>query len=155
MSDPSSTPKSCLTCHSYLQPGEEPARKSALAKHFATNCPSHGEPLPPLPIEQRLQVVMPDLDTRDTSDRTAVEQDNCVSCAMCKNFVRDDIVADELGWTAGLCAAKGKLILAHRQTYEARECEYRWWGPIRPSTGGLHLLPEYEDAFQATVNPVA
>jgi len=141
--------------HVLGKPGLPPARESALAKHFATNCPSHGEPLPPLPIEQRLQVVMPDLDTRDTSDRTAVEQDNCVSCAMCKNFVRDDIVADELGWTAGLCAAKGKLILAHRQTYEARECEYRWWGPIRPSTGGLHLLPEYEDAFQATVNPVA
>ena len=181
MPDPSTPPRSCLDCPSFLsapasvskfkksvgapmcgrfghvlgKPGLPELKEQALQRHFASTCSSYGDPLPPLPVEIKMQVVMPDLEARDTTSRDAVQNTSCVSCAMCKNFVRDDTVAEEIGWTAGLCAARGKLILPHRQTYEARDCEYRWFGPIRPSTGGLHLLPEYEDAFQLNVNPVA
>lgn len=140
--------------HVLGKPGMAGKGQTKLWEYFAKNCPSFGEPLPPLPIETRMQVVMPDPDVRDLSKLDEGRKDMCASCASCKNFVREDVVADELGWTAGLCAAKGKLILSNRQVYEARECEFRQYGNIRPTTMGLHLLPEYEDAFQLNVDPI-
>lgn len=180
MTDPT-VPKSCLTCPSYLTKGEDIVRKfkksvgtpicgryghvlgkpglkpgqlEKIAKAQGMSCPAHGEELPPLPVEMKLEVVMPDMEARDTDKIDPGKQEMCSSCAMCKNFVRDDIVADELGWTAGLCAAKGKLIMPNRQAYEARECSFREYGQIRSNTGGLHLLPIFEDAFALNADPV-
>jgi MoxR-like ATPase len=137
--------------HVLGKPGSAPDK---LAKHFAQKCEAYGEPLPPQPLERRLLVVMPDPDARDTTGRTQFEYDNVNTCASCRNFIRDDVVADELGWTTGLCAAKGKLILTNQQTYEARNCEYRRFGQIRQTTAGLHLLPEYDEAFGGSTDPI-
>jgi len=109
--------------------------------------------MPPVPVEKRFLVTMPDMEARvstEGSDGAAA----CSSCAMCKNFVNEQTVAQELGWTAGLCAAKGKLILSTEQVYEARDCEYRFYGRVRNSTMGMPLLPEYEDAFNLNVDPI-
>lgn len=171
--------KSCRSCPSFLQasqtvskfkrsigapmcgryghvlgkPGLKAAQESKLQEHFANRCDAYGEPLPPLPVDVKLMVVMPDMMAR-TADRSENAQNACNSCAMCKNFVKEDAVMDELGWTSGLCAAKGKLILSNRQIAEAKGCEYREWGPVRETTGGLHLLPEYEEAFAIPGDPV-
>lgn len=171
--------KSCLTCPSYLKsedvpskfkkhigaavcgrygivldkPGIEPRQAQALARYFAEKCDSYGQPLPPAPKETRLLVTLPDLEAH-TKIVDPVKQATCKSCASCVNFVRDDVVARELGWAAGLCAAKGKLILPDRQAYEARGCTFREYGPIRQTTVGLHLLPEYDDAFNLNTDPV-
>jgi MoxR-like ATPase len=135
------------------KPGMKKSQGDKLAVHFANRCDSYGEPMPPEPVEERFLVVLPDPKTREgTVDEDKAKM--CTSCAMCKNFVRDDTVADELGWSVGLCAAKGKLILPSRQVAEARGCGYKEFGPIRRSTMGLMLLPEYEDAFQVNVDPV-
>ena len=177
MSD--STPKSCANCPSFLQaaetvskfrksvgapmcgrygtvlgkPGLPSLQAEKLHRSIAGNCDAYGEPLPALPIERRLTVVMPDMDARTvTTDQ--LKLDSCRSCDTCTKYVREDIVADELGWTAGLCAAKGKLILSNRKVEEASGCEFREWGPIRLTTDGLPLLPEYEDAFQVNANPI-
>lgn len=177
MSDQSN---SCLGCPSYLQPGAEAISKfkkslgapmcgrfghvlgkpglprkqeKKLAEHYAKNCPSFGDTLPPMPIEIRLQVAMPDISAREafTSESLTVA---CKSCAQCRNYIREDVVSSELGWTAGLCAAKGKLIMSNRQVYEARDCTYRQWGAVRDTTSGIHLFTEYEDAFQLNVDPI-
>ena len=176
----SDIPKSCLTCPSYLMPGAESISKfkkslgapmcgrfghvlgkpglpskheQKLAQHYAQNCPSFGEPLPPLPLEVRLAVAVPDTEAREAFIREDLTK-LCTSCAQCKNFIGEATVSNELGWTAGLCAAKGKLIMMNRQVYEARDCEYRQWGTVRNTTVGIHLFPEYEDAFQLNVDPV-
>jgi MoxR-like ATPase len=176
-----SLPKSCMTCPSMLAPGAptvakfkksigapvcgryghvlgkpglKPGQMEKIAKAQAATCPSWGEPLPPIPQETRLEVVMPDMAARDTDSIDPDKQAACSACQMCKNFVRDDVVADELGWTAGLCAAKGKLIMPNRQVYEARDCQYREYGQIRRTTEGLHLLPIFEDAFALNADPV-
>lgn len=172
-------PKSCANCPSFLEPAAAVSkfRKSTgspmcgryghvlgkpglpkqqadkLHQYFAEKCDSFGEPLPPIPVEKRMQVMLPDPLTRENLP-TPQEQEAVRTCAMCVNFVRDDVVAGELGWTAGACAAKGKLILSNQQVYEAKNCEYRKFGPIRQSTAGLHLMPEYEDAFQVNADPV-
>lgn len=170
--------KSCLKCPAYLQaeegvrkfkknigspmcgrygiplgkPGLRKAAAEKLAIHFANKCDSFGEPMPPEPVEERLLVTLPDPVIRSsTPDPT--KQEMTRSCAMCKNFVGDETVANELGWVTGLCAAKGKLILPNRQVTEARGCEWREAGVQRRTTQGLHLLPEYEDAFQVNVDP--
>jgi MoxR-like ATPase len=128
----------------------KPGQGDKLATFYAKECDSFGEPLPPVPVEERLKVALPDYPEVVSADAQA----NCSSCGMCSNFVRDDVVAKELGWTAGLCAVKGKLVLANRQTIEARGCDYRQYGKIRESTMGVHLLPEFEDAFQLNSDPV-
>lgn len=132
--------------HVLGKPGLKPIQESKLQQYFAGRCDAYGEPLPALPLEVRLQVVMPDMEARNRSiDRNM--QDPVTSCVMCVNYVREESVIGELGWAAGLCAAKGKLILPNRQVKESDGCEYRKFGSVRENTGGLHLLPEYEDAF--------
>lgn len=142
--------------HVLGKPGLKAPQADKLARHFAQKCPAYGEPMPPVPLETKFAVTLPDPEVI-TAPIDPVARDRCSSCAMCKNFIRDDVVSDELGWNAGLCAAKGKLILPNRQTYEARDCEYRQYpvnGTTRRTTTGLHLLPEYEDAFNLNVDPV-
>jgi MoxR-like ATPase len=172
--------KSCLSCPSYLtepaevvskfkksigapvcgrfghalgKPGLPPKQEEKLAMHYGKNCPAYGEPLPPVPQEHRFQVMLPDpvvVSRTPDPDMQALVK----TCASCRNFVRDDTVATELGWAAGLCAAKGKLILPSRQVFEAKDCPSREFGSIRQNTTGMHLLPEYEDAFQLNADPI-
>lgn len=172
--------KSCLTCPSYLRPEEVPSkfRKSIgspmcgrwgyilgkpglkkvqedkLAKYFASKCGTHGDPLPPIPTENpKFEVTLPDPDARSRSINLD-DQERCTACSMCRNKVDDETVAKELGWAAGLCAAKGRIILPTRQSYEARGCEYREFGSVRHTTAGLHLLPIYEETFAVNSDPI-
>src|SRR5689334_1688850 len=130
----------------------KPAQADKLARHYAKDCPGYSQPLPPIPVEENFKVVIPDPATRENVDEELKK--SCASCAMCKNFVRDDVVVEEMGWTTGLCSAFGKLILPNKQVLAARNCEFRQYGTPRRSTAGLHLLPEYEDAFNLNVDPV-
>lgn len=176
--------KSCLKCPSFLtaeqgvskfkksigspvcgrygiplsKPGLSKQQGEKLAVHLANKCDSFGDPLPPVPVEARLSVALPDPkvfdpDPEESATAAGLARESCTTCAMCKNFVSDETVAVELGWTTGLCAAKGKLILPNKQVVEARNCEMRRFGVVRRSTAGIHLLPEYEDAFQINADP--
>lgn len=164
--------KSCASCPSFLQanravskfkknigapvcgryghvlgkPGATPAQNNRVQQHFAANCPSYGEPMPAIPERFDFYVVMPDVDAR-TKAIDPLKQNACNTCASCVNLISDDIVAQEFGWLAGMCRAKGKLILSNRQVAEAKNCEYREIGKRINSVGGLHLLPEYENAL--------
>jgi MoxR-like ATPase len=139
--------------HALGKPGLPATQADKLQRHFANNCDSYGDERPPLPVGIKLHVAMPDMEARKVA-ADDFKKDNCRTCASCTKFVREDIVADELGWTSGLCAAKGKLILSNRQIKEADGCEYREFGPVRSTTTNIHLLPEYESAFQLNVDPV-
>lgn len=131
------------------KPGLSSTQADKLYKHFANKCGSYGEPLPAQALDMRFEVALPDPDAMvETADP------NCTSCAMCKNFINESAVASELGWTAGLCAAKGRIILTNRQVYESRGCEFRNYGPVRQTAQGIHLLPEYEDAFALNADPI-
>lgn len=178
MSNPTPA-KSCLTCPSYLssekviskftksigapvcgrygyvlgRPGQSDKQAAMLADRAAENCPSWGMPLPPLPERRDLMILMPDPSVSILDDDNP-EKTSCTTCAMCKNFIPDRIVATELGWTSGACAAKGKLILTNRQTIEAKNCDHRSFGQTRSNTIGLHLLPEFEDAFDLASDPI-
>lgn len=171
--------KSCRTCPSFLQPDEavtafrksigspmcgryghvlgkpggSPRQTDKLATYFANKCDAYGEPRPPEPHEKRLTVAMPLMDHRQPAADPNL-RDMCRSCASCKKFVAEETVASDLGWTSGLCSAKGKLILSNQQVYEARDCSYREFGTVMRSTAGIALLPEYEDAFQLNVDPI-
>lgn len=171
--------KSCLTCPSYLdpqksiskfkksigshmcgrygivldKPGLSEKQRKKLATHYGSKCDSHGLDLPPLPVESRFTVAVPDIEARQPADDPSL-RDMCRTCGTCSKFVAEGTVASELGWTAGLCSAKGKLILSNKQVAEAKDCEYREFGKVRNTTTSIHLFPEYEDAFQLNVDPV-
>lgn len=173
----SDEPRSCLNCPSFLppeqtvqafkksigtsmcgrfghvlgRPGLRQAQNEKLAVLFAEKCNAYGEPKPAIPEVALLKVALPD---PQVITSTPVNQDLCKSCATCSNFVRDDVVAEELGWSAGLCAGKGKLILANKQVLEARDCDLRSFGTPRKTTTGITLLPEYDDAFNMAYDPV-
>ena len=181
MNPPTSTDpnRSCLTCPSLLMPSEaisffdksvgtpvcarygkpigtiktNEVQKEVIAKQVARNCPSYGEPKPNKVnwSDVNLLVALPD---PDTIGAPKVQPDLVRSCIGCGNFVREDVVANDLGWTAGLCAAKGKLLLSNRYTFEARNCEERTFAPVRTSASHLIMLPEYDDAFAGSNDPV-
>lgn len=125
----------------------------AIAKHFASKCESYGEPRPAAPdwSAAKFTVMLPDPEVLGT---VPANPHMVSSCAGCKNFVREDLVANELGWTTALCAAKGKLLLANRYTLEARACDVKDFGPVRTSTTGLMYLPEYDDNFVGNSDPI-
>lgn len=132
------------------------AEERKLQAHIADKCPSYGEPMPSEPQERRMQVMLPDPEMRDLNKIDEVSKAACTSCAMCRNYINESTVMDETGWTTGMCAAKGKLLLTNRLSFEARDCEYRQVGPQRGTMGGLHFLPEYNEAFTSSgVSPVA
>lgn len=139
--------------HVLGKPGLAASQQDKLQRHFASTCGAFGQPLPPVPVEKKLLVALPDpklrVDMRGTN-----EHNTSNSCSTCKNCIREDVVANELGWTASMCAAKGKLLLGGTLAAEAKECEYRAFGPVLASTSGIHLLPEYDDAFNLSVDPV-
>jgi len=138
--------------HALGKPGLPAQQQEKLLNIFAQKCDAAGQPLPVVPKEVRLRVALPDPTARQPASDPQ-KATSCTSCAMCSKFVREDSVADELGWTTGLCSAKGKLILSNRQVGEARNCEYREFGTVRTTTAGINLLPEYEDAFQMNADP--
>lgn len=134
------------------KPSFEPRQTAKLQQYLASKCDSFGEPRPGAPLKYDLYVAMPDAETigREPDE---VKQKACTTCGMCRNFVRDDVVARELGWATGMCAAQGKLILPTRQVYEARDCSYREAGLVRTSLHNITLLPEYDDDF-GSLDPI-
>ena len=167
-------PKSCRSCPSFLsassdavfdrfgrstgspmcgrlgtvlgKPGQTQAQEKKLQQHIAAKCPHYGEPMP-YTAERNMTVMLPDPEVRKPENIDPTKQGMVSSCGTCINFIGESAVASEIGWTAGLCAAKGKLLMTNRLAYEARDCEFRQFGPNRGSTSGLHFLPEYSDAF--------
>ena len=125
------------------RPGASEESREESMRIIGSKCGSFGAPRPTAPPQPatgwQLQVVLPDPDVR-----VSVPDDRVGSCAMCRNFIREESVGEELGWTAGLCAAKGKLILANLMVREATDCDFRNLGTPRESTMGLHLFPEYD-----------
>lgn len=175
--------RSCAACPSFLQADEvgskfkkqigapmcarfgrvlgkvntTPQQADKLYRYFAKDCDGFGKARPPVPPpahQWELTVALADPDAREIRDDDDPLKQRCTSCAMCVNRVTDEAVAEELGWTASLCASKGRLIFANRQVEEAKGCDFRAYGPPRGSTGGIHLMPEYEDAFNASVDPI-
>lgn len=130
----------------------EPQR-SKIARQLAKNCSEFGKPAPTKVDWSlvNLTVTMPD---PDTIGAPRVQPELIRSCISCGNFVREDVVARDLGWTSGLCAAKGKLLLANRYTFEARGCEDRTFSRVRDTVNNLIMLPEYDDAFAGSNDPV-
>lgn len=169
-------PKSCVTCPSFLQadqvpdkfnrsigspvcgrygtvlgrPGFSQAQETAIQTQIGTACPKHGEPMPSQP-DYQMYVMLPIPELRDPANINDSMKNACTSCAMCSNLVSEATVVSETGWSAGLCSAKGKLILSNRQSREAQDCDFRQFGTPRTTTGGLHFSPEYSDTFNSSV----
>lgn len=122
---------------------------------YAKDCPSFGQPVP-LSIswdKMELRVALPD-PTALLSDDQRIDPATVDSCRMCSNFVREDMVANQMGYMSGVCAAKGKLILASRMVHEARGCTQSSLGQVRESTSGLTMLPEYSQAVRGDADVV-
>lgn len=141
--------------HVLGKPGIPATQERRLQEHIAGKCPSYGQPMPGEP-QRKMEVMLPIPELRDPNNIDPVKFNSCSSCAMCSNFVGEAVVVQEIGWTAALCAAKGKLLMSNKLAIEARDCAFRQFGPNRTTTGGMHFLPEYEDAFTGgAVSPVA
>lgn len=172
--------KSCLDCPSMLSPTEAAMffsksvgvsvcarfgrplgriqstenEKASIAKTFAKNCAQHGEPKPDTPnwSNADFQVMLPD--PASTMPGAGLSPDAVRTCLNCSNFVSQETVISDLGWSSGLCAAKGKLVLGSRLTIEARNCEYRSMGTPRNDTAGMTFIPEYMENFTGSPDPV-
>lgn len=159
--------KSCLDCPSFLTPGATistfgkstgapmcaryghllgtPAMNgeelAKVAEKTAATCSSHGHPKPSVPVTISPKVLISDADSREVLSDLHPKKTIVRSCAMCKNFIPDDKVNEEWGFTAGACTAKGILVLPNRKMEEAKGCEFRQHGEVRRDVTGLHLIP--------------
>lgn len=165
--------KSCTSCPSFLTPDEvaqltnksinapvcgrfgkvlglpsgSVTHNSKILQAKAAVCESFGAPKHTLSLsELDLEVAFPDLRIASTGGPKK-SQDSVKSCGMCEHHIPDYEVQPEFGWWTGMCRAKGKLILSNRQTYEARYCEYKSFGPASGGIKGTVLFPEFEDQF--------
>jgi hypothetical protein len=175
--------KTCLTCPSLLQPDEarlffgknigtavcarygkpmgttksSAGQKGEIAKAIAATCPSYGEPKPTSVNwnEAKFTIAFPDSQVLRFNRK--LNPDAVRSCGMCEHFVREEAVAREIGFSVGLCSAKGTLQLPSRLVFEARDCEYRSLGAtgVRTDVTGIMMLPEYDASFNASgIDPV-
>lgn len=177
---PPTIPRSCAGCPSFLKPeetsdymkksigvpvcatfgkplariGGSEADAKAIQKKFATGCSSYGEPRPTIPDWSRIymQVMLPNPQVLAAEKVQPEAVQNCSSCTF---FVRDVNVIQQAGFAAGMCAAKGKLLLQPRLTLEARNCDYKSIGDGNPPNwlDGMTFLPEYEFGFKGDDDP--
>ena len=126
-----------------------------LGKIYAKDCDKFGASRPNVAPWSMLElrVAIPDPDAM-LNDNQRVTPRNVTTCRMCSNFIREDAASSELGYNAGVCAAKGKLILPQRMSYEADGCNYSSWGSVRTASGGLTMLPEYTQILRGDPDPI-
>lgn len=128
--------------------GTTPAQSKKIRETRAAGCSEYGKPAAHRPESVNLAVALPDPVIRSAA-RTEDSINACTSCNMCSAFVGDVYVEEVLGWTAGLCRAKGELVLPNKRAVTARNCEYRSVGVQAKTLEGVILLPEYADGFGA------
>lgn len=167
-------PRDCATCPSFLQASEAPGvfnrsigspmcatfgyalgkpgatteQDTKLRQAKASNCDRYMQARASEP-KRETYVMLPIPELRQPENIKQDLKDSCSTCAACKNFVPEFTVRNDLGWTAGLCAARGKLLMTNRLSNEASRCDYRQFGSSRGSTAGMQWLAEYSDAFTA------
>ena len=126
-------------------------------RDLGESCPSYGQFRPDQPVNfAGLNVAFPDVEHAAVTE-DGWQKGNCTSCAMCQHYVNEERVGRELGLTAGMCLARGRLIMTNRQRQEASNCDYRITGPNAPTTEGLTFFRQYDSGgFSTTVrNPIA
>lgn len=137
------------------RPGVPDSQNTKVQEAIGSKCNKWGDAdLPPEPGRKHY-VMLPDPTTVGrTADPT--KQSACTSCAMCVNFVPESKVVEELGWTGGLCAARGMLLMSTKYNQIARNCTLREFGTVRTTIGGMQFLPEYEESFNSgAISPTA
>lgn len=170
------TIKSCLDCPSYVPkaetvevfgkatgapmcqrfghllgtPAMNGAELSEVANRRAGSCDKFGYPRTTSAGSQFIAVI-PDPDAREALPDLHPLKQGVRACGMCSRFVPDErvAVAPHLGYTTGLCAAKGKLVPPSKRVEEATGCSFRKLGPVRDNADGLHLIP----LLQITARP--
>lgn len=178
--------KSCITCPSFLQPTESgvffkkslgvtqcarfgtplakinsgDGEKIAISKALAKDCKFHGEPRPSAANWDNitLSVMTPSSDLIGIGVEKQDRPELVTNCKSCQFFVRDDIVIQQVGFNAGLCAAKGVLLPSIRQTFYARECDVKSLSADdsqRPNyLDNMYFIPIYEDGFLGDADPM-
>jgi MoxR-like ATPase len=112
-----------------------------VTKMYAMDCESYGETVTEVPVS-----ITPKVSTLDEKIMSAGATGETVpTCAGCTNLVSSATVADEMGWAAPLCKAKGMLIL--KPLIECRGCP--WASPGKPSNDllGVEVRAEYKPGY--------
>lgn len=127
--------------HILSKPGLSSAMTQRIQETFATRCPDHGTNRGTAIPVLTAQVAIGDPSTFSGTVDPALKPASCTQCA---NFIPAPVVTRELGWTLGMCAAKGRLLFSNRLVDEAKDCGVGQRGQIRDTTDGVILRPEYE-----------
>lgn len=144
-------------CARYGTPLRQPHDPSNedVSEAIATGCSAFNKFKPTKPINfDGLTIAFPDPDR--IVPGPSWEREAVTACTMCKNYVDEGIVQRELGYGAGFCMARGRLIMANRTREEASGCYLRGIGEQPSSTQGAMLKPVYQEGFMVPASdPVA
>jgi MoxR-like ATPase len=117
-----------------------------IGEHYASNCPSFGDLNLRSWGEPYLQAVMLP-DPKSWESGAANQIGKVASCLGCANYIQPDAVQSETGYTTGMCAAKGQLLIGNRLVDAARNCSYATPGRTRTTTEGMMYVPIYDPNF--------
>lgn len=132
------------------RPNAEPEVQARTTVSIAKNCDKYGKAREAVDDSARTRPLMfsvgmpkPNPDAEDSGLRKPA------SCQGCAHFVNASEVRRETGWNAGLCLAKGSLLLTDRLATYADGCDKSvavQWGH-EGKLEGFPFMPEYRQDF--------
>lgn len=131
----------------------EPEARRKLGETIAAGCDSYCKPAPAGPTNV-FQVGLPEFGRVNLSEPKPKEWKPLPTCKSCINFIPERTVASTYGWNAGMCAARGELILANKFAITASNCDLGVFGGSDAKIENVKLFPEYTDAFSPTSDPI-
>lgn len=142
-------PACAIKALALTRPNAEPEVQARTTQAIAKNCDWFGKPrleadasARTKPLHFRVGIGMP-------NPMHAWQGNKPSSCQGCANFVHSMKVYEETGWNAGLCRAKGTLLLTDRLPVYAEGCaDAKPVDPSHPATlDGFFFMPEYTKDF--------
>lgn len=140
-------------------PNFDDASNAQLCETIAENCDAYGLSRATTPVLTASLGIGNPMVSVQMTQKPAAANERPVVCTSCEWFVPANFVADELGYKAPLCSAKGRLLFPQKLIIEAANCGEGRNGPSTTSTQGVLLSDEYKRTYvpftPIQVDPVA
>lgn len=135
------------------RPSATPEENKRSAAFIGSKCESYGRPRPSTVTVLETEVVLPDPASRVELSPTSPDRTLVATCAQCVHQVPEDVVEEHLGWTAAICAAKGRLLMGNRKVAEAKGCDFKQAGRGRTEIPP-HLVPAFNESTVKLASPI-
>ncbi len=136
----------------------KPGQNRNIVEFFAGRCPDYGGEKPPAPPELPLiHISTPSVEALKVTEQRS--PDSVTSCDACTFYVSPGTVNQKIGYPAGVCGKKGRVIFPTKRVKEAQACDVKSLAthatPPRPWLDSMALLPIYDGTQNLEPSPIS